>query len=186
MAYLEHRIDTAKRPKELKSICNRLNDFWGGMTVSDIIGKNCRAFAVQSSTQSMARHDLEILRASVGHYKREHGLDVLPAFVMPPKGASRTVWLTRKQAAVLLWAAHRAGKEHIVRFILIAIYTGTRSEALRGLQWFPNTTSGWIDVEAGVIYRKHDGEEETKKRRPPVAIPNRLLPHLRRWAEKDA
>ena len=39
---------------------------------------------------------------------------------------------------------------------------------------------GWIDVGRGIFYRRPQGERETKKRRPPVPLPNRLLAHLRR------
>jgi len=43
---------------------------------------------------------------------------------------------------------------------------------------------GWIDVGRGIFYRRPQGERETKKRRPPVPLPNRLLAHLRRWQRK--
>lgn len=185
MIYVEHKIDDAKRPRELNAMAARLNDFWGDMTVSEIIGDNCRRFAKKSTTQSMARHDLEMLRAAVGHYKKEHGLDIVPVFTLPAKGTSRTRWLNRKEAAKLLWETYESGNDHLVRFILIGIYTGTRSGPLLALQWHPNTTDGWIDLEAGVIYREPPNSRQTKKRKPPVAIPNRLMPHLRRWAKKD-
>jgi integrase len=35
-----------------------------------------------------------------------------------------------------------------------------------------------------VLHRRPKGKAETKKRRPPVKIPDRLLAHLRRWHKK--
>jgi hypothetical protein len=50
---------------------------------------------------------------------------------------------------------HRAKiNRHLARFILIALYTGTRHDAILRLQWIPNTAGGWIDLASGVIYRR--------------------------------
>jgi integrase len=46
----------------------------------------------------------------------------------------------------------------------------------------PTAGKGWVDLEAGVFYRRAIGRRETKKRQTPVRIPPRLLCHLRRWA----
>lgn len=40
----------------------------------------------------------------------------------------------------------------------------------------------YIDLEAGVFYRLPSGRRATKKRQPPVAIPDVLAFHMRRWA----
>jgi integrase len=45
----------------------------------------------------------------------------------------------------------------------------------------PTPKTGWIDLDAGVFYRRAYGVRETKKRRPPVRLPDRLLAHMRRW-----
>lgn len=174
------------RQRELLAQCERLNAFWGNLTVSAIKGDTCRAYAKQASTDSMARHDLEILRASVNHYKREHGLDVIPAFTLPQKGKPRSVHLTRSMAARLVHAARRAGNHHLARYILIGLYTGTRSSAILSMQWLPNTTGGWFDLERGVMHRRAEDERETRKRKPPAVIPDRLLFHLKRWRRMDS
>jgi len=79
----------------------------------------------------------------------------------------------------------RSRRRHIARFILIGLYTGTRHEAIQRLQWHPNTSGGWFDLERGLIYRRGVGERETKKRRPPARIVHRMMPHLHRWACLD-
>jgi integrase len=45
----------------------------------------------------------------------------------------------------------------------------------------PTEGRGWVDVDRGIFYRRPAGQRETKKRRPPVPLPQRLLTHLRRW-----
>lgn len=177
---------TPHRQRELLAQVERLNAFWGNLTVSAIKGDTCRAYAKQSSTDSMARHDLEIMRAAVNHYKREHGLDVIPAFTLPQKGQPRSGHMTRQMAAKLVHAARRAGNAHLARYILIGLYTGTRSGAILSMQWLPNTTGGWFDLDRALMYRAPDGERATRKRKPPCPIPDRLLAHLKRWKGCDS
>lgn len=174
------------RQNELLAQCKRLLAFWGGKALSAVIGSTCREYAAQSTTPSMARHDLEIMRAATNHYKREYGLDSVPTFTLPPKGAPRPDYMTRSMAAKLLWSAHRRKAKHLVRYLLISYYTGTRSGAVFDLQWFPNTTGGYVDIERSLMYRAPEGEGlEGNKRKPPLRIPNKLLPWLKRWREND-
>jgi len=114
-------------------------------------------------------------------------LPAVPVVSLPEKAPPRDRWLTRSEAARLIKSARqRPETAHVVRFILVALYTGTRSAAVLGLRWLPATTGGHVDLERGVLYRRGSGQRETKKRRPPVRLPDRLLGHLRRWQRSDA
>jgi integrase len=70
---------------------------------------------------------------------------------------------------------------HIARFILVGLYTGTRSSAICSAAFMPTVDRGHVDLEQGVFYRRPIGRRQTKKRQPPVKLPPRLLAHLRRW-----
>ena len=54
-------------------------------------------------------------------------------------------------------------------------------DAILKLHWSRNSRGGWFDIENEVLYRRGEGQRETTKRRPPVPIPENLLPHVRRW-----
>jgi len=113
--------------------------------------------------------------------------------VLPPERPARERWLTRLEAARLILSAwryreiqkgkptERRSRRHIAKFILVALYTGTRASAVCGAALQPTTGRGWIDVERGVFYRRPGGRLETKKRQSPVPLPPGLLAHLRRW-----
>jgi integrase len=178
---LEHAPTTA-RPGLIGEHIAGLADFWGGRKVSEIKGASCRKFA-ETRKASMARRQLETLRAAVNYFHKEYGLDPLPAFSLPTKSNSRSRWLTRDEAARLLRSAR--GLPHLQRFILAALYTGTRSGAVLRLSWLPNTNTGFIDLERGVLYRQGSSQRQTKKRQPPVAIPDRLMAHMKRWKRMD-
>ena len=79
----------------------------------------------------------------------------------------------------------RAVGRHVARFILLGLYTGTRHGAICRAALMPTIGRGHVDLERGVFYRRAEGERETKKRQPPIRLPNRLLAHLRRWERSE-
>ncbi|PRD42360.1 integrase [Phyllobacterium phragmitis] len=201
--YLDEKSESTSRPKETEQAISRLNEFFGDKLVSEIKGKLCRDFAVHRKTQSGSRRDLEILRAALRYYHKEYGLDVLPAVTLPEKSVPRERYLTRSEAAALLWACmgwekHGEGKSvfwtrrrdqkrmHLARLVLIGIYTGTRLGAILNLQWMRSTTGGVVDLERSVIFRRADGERMAhNKRKTPVKMARRLVAHAHRWKRLD-
>ena len=140
-----------------------------------------------------ARRELEDLRSAINHHRKEGLCSEIVSVVLPEKAAPRDVWLTRSEAARLIRAAWRAKQvmrdrhtqrevgRHIARFILVALYTGTRHAAICGAAFHPAIGRGHVDLDCGVFYRHAQGARQTKKRQPPVRLPDRLLAHLRRW-----
>ncbi|PSM18263.1 tyrosine-type recombinase/integrase [Nitratireductor sp. StC3] len=201
--YLIDKADGTARPKETEQAVARLNEFFGGEPLLFIKGKTCRNYAAHRKTASGARRDLETLRAAIQYYHKEHGLDLLPAITLPDKSQPRERYLTRSEAAALLWACmgwERVGSganafwkrrpyhrgRHLARLVLIGLYTGTRPGAIKNLQWMRNTSGGWADVDRGVIFRRAEGERVAhNKRKPPVKIARKLLGHMKRWKRLD-
>ena len=71
---------------------------------------------------------------------------------------------------------------HLVRFILIGLYTGTRAGAIAAASPTPRPGRAWVDLDNGLFYRRAIGRRSTKaKPQLPAPIPDRLLAHLRRW-----
>lgn len=69
----------------------------------------------------------------------------------------RDRWLTQPKALDLL----TAGGLHVLRYIQIALATGTRSAAILGLLWEPSKSADWIDLERGIMHRKGTAERDT-------------------------
>lgn len=184
------------RPVAACARLDRLESALGDRYLSDINGKLCRDYAAARGSVSAARRELEDLRSAIGHAHREGVCAIKPAITLPPKPGGRERWLTRLEAAALISAAwrfreaqhgqrtDRASRQHIARFILVALYTGTRVGAVCGASFHPSPTRGWIDTKRGVFYRRPPARAETKKRQPPVPLPPRLLAHLRRWERR--
>jgi integrase len=151
-----------------------------------------------------ARRELEDLSAAIGHWNGEYPFTTLPNVWLPPKQQGSRDAMSRAQAARLLkaamgwkldaktgaWTRNRtslANRMHLRRFILIGLYTGPRQTVMRKLLWAESASQAWVDLEAGVIYRRGKQEREhATKRRTVVKIPPRLLAHMRRWQRLDA
>jgi integrase len=191
--YMTDAAPKVARPGELGQRVVALLEFFGARKLDEISGALCRAYAEQRGSQSMARRELEDLRAAINHHRREGLCNAIIEVVLPPKAPSRERWLTRSEAARVIRAAWRyrevqKGKEtdrrsrqHVARFILVGLYTGTRSAAICGAAIRPAIGRGHVDLESGLFYRRAPGARETKKRQPTIRLPDRLLAHMRRW-----
>jgi integrase len=196
MIYFQDVAPGHARPQETAQRAEALLGFFGDKTLSFINRANCKAYVAHRGSMAAARRELEDLRAAVNHHRREGLCSEIIEVVLPKRPRRREQWLTRSQAAGLLWAAWRARQmdanvqgevtkravgKHIARFILVGLYTGTRAGAICGASLDRVSGRGFIDLERGVFYRRAEGARETKKRQPPVPLPPRLLAHLRRW-----
>jgi len=85
---------------------------------------------------------------------------------LPDRPEPRDVWLTRSEFARLLWAALKAPKArgHLPLFLLLAIYTGRRKEAILSLRWAN------VDLVNGTIDFRRSGQSETNKKRGTVSV----------------
>jgi hypothetical protein len=163
---------------------------------------------------SSARRCLEDLRAAVRRYvhdrKMAGGGDYV--FELPEANAARYGFFTRSQMARLVWTAYRkkqtysfTGKRarsdkrgqmketsarprrHIARFLLVGVYTGTRTARIEAASFYPEPGRPYVDVDAGIFYRNWVGERvPDNKRAGPIRLPDRLLGHMRRWKKNGA
>src|SRR3954452_21458980 len=199
--YLTDVAPRHAREDETKQRVLTLDAWWADKTLADVNGANCRAYVDHRCTQpwkaakpdrtrrpprmvtaGAARRELEDLRAAVNHHRREGLCSEIVSVALPPRTEARGRWLTRSEAAHLLWAAWRAKQvmrnkdtrravgRHVARFILVGLYTGTRSSAICGAGLMPMMRRGHIDLEQWLFYRRPIGRRQTKKRQPPVKL----------------
>lgn len=211
-----------------------LIEFFDGKMVAHATPNACRAYAKWRMAQPQARfkvgpdhrftrlddvprigdqtvrRELTVLSAAFGYAHKEHKLLYPVVVAMPDKKPALDRWLSRSDAARLLWTAlgfrsvandpngaprwrrpglpgsperiaARTQSRHVARFLIVGLYTGTRHEAILRLKWLPTTEGGYVDLRAGILYRRGQGEGESAKKRTPVPLSLRLLAHLRRW-----
>lgn len=203
--YVDDCRDKQANQRTFDGRIERLNNWWGEKKLSDINGQTCRDYVKFRENVGGARRDLEDLRAAVRHHAKEGLHRGIVMISLPEKGKARERWLTRSEAARLVWTCwryrevqtrHRGadkGKKlptdkrplrHVARFILLALYTGTRAGAVASASPYRKEGRSWVDLDAGVFHRLAEGKKATNKRQPPVRLPIHLLAHLRRWKER--
>lgn len=199
--YAEEAAPRQKRSDMVAGAIRNLVEFFGGDKVSRITPSLCQRYVDWRTSQRQARYtktedapfvgtasarrELEILKAAFNYAYRERKLKYPVPVSLPGKSPARLRWLTKSEVARLLWAARGGGGRHVAKFILLALYTGSRKMAVLGLRWQPSEDAGWIDLKNQMLYRKGSRENETFKRRPPVPISNRLAAHLRIWQRRS-
>jgi len=204
--FLDDRTPTDEtQAHKLAKRLGRLLDFWGEMTLDAVTGANCRAYARHRGNDGGARRDLEDLRAAINHHAKEGLHRAIVRVVLPEKSPPRERWLTRSEAARLVWVCWRAREEqkrhrgpdkgktlptdkrplrHLARFILLGLYTGSRAGAIATASFHAAAGRSYVDLESGIFYRRAEGRRITNKRQPPVPLPPRLLAHIRRWKDR--
>ena len=211
--YLTDKATKHSDPSITKARVMTLAAWWGDKTLADVSGTTCREYAAYRTAQPRraakpdvtgnparmvtaagARRELEDLRSAINHHRTEGLCSEFVGVALPDKTEPRDDWLTRSEAARLIWAAWRARQKkmgegltdrdvgrHVARFMLVGFYTGTRHGAICSAALTPSVGRGYVDTDRGVFYRRRHGARQTKKRQPPVRLPARLLAHLRRW-----
>ena len=178
--YIAGRGPELADPARPKYAAQRLVEWWKERPVDAVTPSTCYAYrdarrrgGVKDGTVAK---ELGVLRAALRLAMRNGHLSTAPTVELPPKQPGRDRWLTRAEAALLLWESRRMSKarSHLPLFILIALYTGARQEAILGLRW------AQVDLIAGRINFNEAGRTQTNKRRPVIPIPRGLLWFLRK------
>ena len=104
--------------------------------------------------------ELNHLRIVMSWAEKRGRIPKAPYIAMPPKPAPKDRWLTRAEVTRL---KNNATAPHIRLFILLAIATGGRKEALLSLKW------DQVDFERRIIHL--DDMEATHKRKGRASVP---------------
>lgn len=179
--YLADRQDAVAAPATLGYCADRILEWWGTKRLIHISASACREYAASRARSGVktgtVRRELGFLQAALNHAHRERVVTNPIQLALPPGSPSRERWLTRAEAARLLWAARPI--PHLATFLRIGLETGQRRTAILQLQWEPNDQGGHVDLSRSRINFNAVGRQQTKKRRPIVPISEPLFRHLR-------
>ena len=181
--YGSEHAPTVADPVRIGYAMSALLPFWGDLTADAVKGETCRRYTkIRNRAPGTIRRELNTLQAALNYCQREGYILTSPNVTMPPTPETNQRAMTRDEVAALIRAARSCKQHHIARFILVSIYTGTRKAAALNIRLAgPSMNGGWFDLEAGLLYRRCEGERITNKRRTPVRLPRQLLAHASRW-----
>ena len=92
---------------EIDARIEPLNEFWGSKKLSAVNARTCATYVKHRGNRGGARRDLETFRAAINHHAKEGFHRGMVRVSLPHKGEARDRWLTRKEAAALIWHCWR-------------------------------------------------------------------------------
>ncbi|MDY7525534.1 tyrosine-type recombinase/integrase [Sphingomonas sp. 10B4] len=111
------------------------------------------------------RNELAVIRAALNWAKKEKLIDDAPFVQMPKLPASEIGHLSKVEFRRLI---EGAGRPHVKLFMMLAVATGARSNALLDLTW------DRIDFERGHIVLNPIGRVQTSKHRATVPMNDQI------------
>ncbi|MGK7651068.1 site-specific integrase [Roseovarius sp. B08] len=200
--YGSERAENTENPERIGYAIDALSMWWSGRTVSDVNENSCHAYArdMREGYQppeaeirrrpvgdGTIRRELGCLRAALNLCGRKGLLSSVPTVTLPPAPPVKDRWLTRDEVARLIRAARKSPRtRYLARFILTALYTGSRKSVILGLGFIPHVFGGHVDFRTGKLHRKGNAQKQTKKNAPTIPTPDRLLRHFERWQKNGA
>jgi integrase len=145
--YLKQRGPKVAAPGRIAYAVLALTDFFEGNSVADITPETSSRYVdKRHRSVGTARRELGVLRAAINYAHRCGRITRPVAVDLPERPPPRDRWLTRTEAARLVWAARTPhARTYLPLFVLIGLYTGRRKEAILSLRW-PQ-----VDLEARTI-----------------------------------
>ncbi|OSP53439.1 hypothetical protein BV911_17970 [Pseudoruegeria sp. SK021] len=181
--YAHTKVKTVSDKQRLLYTLKALSPFWADKKVSEIDVDTCKAYSVQRNcSEWTVRREMGTLNAALKYALSTRKLTYAPIVTLPRKGVAKDRWLTEEEVDLLLGAS----APHVQQFIKIAINTGRRKTAITRLRWQPSLDSGWVDMNRGIIHFLGRAEEETKKKRGMVKMPQKLFDEMKTWDQNSS
>ena len=170
--YLVDCGDKQSQPNVVAGRVLKLLDFWGARPVSAITPATVKAYGLASGVgPGTLKRELGILRAALNYSAEKlRRLKDAPFIPMPETPPGRDRWLTRSEAARLLWETRNTRcdtRAYLGLYVRLALYTGARPGALLDLRW-PQVR--FSEGKHGVIDFNPPGRVRTSKGRPRVPM----------------
>ena len=135
-AYIQDRIDAGKAVGRMNDAWKRLEPTFGTMTAESVTKDICRTYAKQRRDQGISdgtiHLELGYLRAALTHAERDGLIDRAPYVPLPQKPAPRDHYIPKPTAPDVLAGAVMP---HVRLFIIVALSTAGRAEAILDLTW---------------------------------------------------
>jgi integrase len=200
--YAEKRADKIHDPARIGYAISALGLWWRDRSVDEVNDDTCEKYAKDRRSGYIPKGEIDETRpVQNGTIRRElgclrsalicchtHGLiSSVPVVTLPNAPPPKERWLTRDEVASLIRAARQDPRtRYLARFILCALYTGSRKTVVLTARFSQHSTGGHVDLKRGLFFRKANGQDDTKKSAPTIHLPSRLRRHLERWNANGA
>ncbi len=170
--YLREVVPKLATARKAAGRFERLAEWWGDKRLSEVTRGRCAEFTA-TKTPGAARRELQDLQAAINYHHTEGLHHAAVRVTLPKPGEPRERWLTREEVAHLLRVCRNTREvqegeptqkrplRHLTRFLLFALYTGSRPGDVLMASFAAGPGRSLIDLDYGVFYRKPAGKVAT-------------------------
>lgn len=161
--------------KTQRLVLARLRSFFGHMNPATISENDVLKYGISRGVaDATLRRELGALVAVLNFGVRKKLLTPgdIPHIDLPPQGQPREVYLSPSEEADFMAFLKRDPASNFSRFCFLALRTGARKSAIKGLTW------DRVDLVHRTVDYRDPNARVSKKRRVPVPIDDVLLPVL--------
>lgn len=161
----DRRLEGKRSVETMEHNWKALKPRFGHLTPAMIDKKICKEYA--DARKRAGRKDATILtelrriRTALNWAVDHNMIEKAPMIWMPAEPRSRERWLTKDEVYALI---ESAGSPHVRLYIILAIATAARTEAILDLTWLR------VDIDARRIYLDDPDRERTSKGRSTVPM----------------
>lgn len=184
--YRSHKEPTVRSRHTLVNSTNQVLKRLGNLPATTFTQGDINQYAAVRCSQGIKPdtviRELGTLRQAIKMAQSHRIIPPQPLFTMPVKaGPPRERHLTKLQAKAFL---AECDTPHLKLFVLVALATGHRKQAILELKWAPEAEGdGWVDLKRGMI---HFGQGHGNKRRGVVPVHGACLDALKSaWEARD-
>jgi integrase len=184
--YWDNHGHSRMRPQNIDLAMRYLKPFFGATLALDLSLDMQEHYVAHrrdaGAGDESIRRDLDVLSAALKRAVKYKKLDHAPPIYRITPAPPRERWLTRSEAARLLWRMRGKRQAHLRLFTRLALYTGARTGAILDLTW------DRVHFDTGLIDFRVPGRRVTKKRRtvaPMTRKLRRMLAHAKTHARSD-
>ncbi|MEA1889527.1 MAG: site-specific integrase [Pseudomonadota bacterium] len=152
LAYLRETKDEKRSAYRDNTRTRHLRRLFKGCVMNELTGSDIRTYIVmrkEEVSNATINRELALFSAAINYANREWEWNI-PNVVAGRKlkePPGRVRWITFKESDALLDKASSVSRApHLRDFILLALYTGCRSQEMLGLTW------SRVDLQAGIFY----------------------------------
>jgi integrase len=197
--YSKEHLPTISSPLTAIKCFERLLPFWGDSKLAHVRKSKCLEYlayrkdeflawqkangykSVRHLSDETVRRELEQLQAAIRYAHSDNIINSFPSIWKPKKCKPKERWLTGLEVAKLLSESKKLDQasEYLPLFILLALYTGARSNAVLTLRWPQiDFITGTIDFRAGQNSKTKGGAI--------IPIPKRLFRELKKARKRGS
>jgi len=164
--YLDAKSDIASI-KRARVAWKAAAPFWDNMPIARVDIATSEAYRVRRHhcRAITVRNELAVIRAALNWCEKHKSIAKAPFIQMPPLPASQVGHITKAEFRKLLDGAHRP---HVKLFLMLAVGTGARSNAILDLTW------DRVDFDRGLITLNPIERVQTSKYRATVPMNDQL------------